>query len=363
MQFMSFSKIIKRKSRLLLPFSWLYQAGVVLHNKTYDWGFKKSTSSNLPLICVGNLSVGGTGKTPMVEYLLRLITPHYKTATISRGYKRESRGVLIANDNTSVSDIGDEPMQFHKKFPQAKIVVGEKRVDVLDELMQKYPETEVVILDDAFQHKAIQAGLNILLTEYDNLFTDDYYLPAGQLRDLKENYKKADIIVVTKCPETITTEDKKNVLNRIKPLSNQAVYFTAIRYGAPYQIFTTASSSLNKIENALLVTGIANPKPLISYLKRHDISLKVNSFPDHHKFSQNDIDLLKEQFQTINNKNKIILTTEKDAMRLSLFDESLKDFPVFAIPVEHQFLFDEAQSFNNNILQFINNKRTHEKKN
>ena len=348
--------IIKKKSKLLLPFSWLYKAGVVLHQKTYDWGLKKSQTFQLPVICVGNLSVGGTGKTPMAEYLLRLLTPELTVAIISRGYKRKSKGIFIANKNTTVAEIGDEPMQYHIKFSPAKIVVGEKRVEAINETLKLFPATEVIILDDAFQHKAVKAGLNILLTEHDNIFTDDYYLPAGQLRDLKENYRNAQIIVVTKCPADLSETEKKNIIQKINPLPAQLVYFTTLVYGEPYHIFNAAATQPESVKNAVLVTGIANPQPLIGYLKRHDISLKMISFPDHHRFGQSDIDRIKQIFQSIDKQNKIIFTTEKDAMRLMEFEKEFQDTPVFAIPVEHQFLFNTGNDFNNVILDFIKNK-------
>lgn len=354
---MSFENIIKRKSKLLLPFSWLYQTGVIIHNKIYDWGWKKSEAFDLPVICVGNLSVGGTGKTPMVEYLLRLLSSQYKVATISRGYKRQSAGVLIANENTTAADIGDEPMQFHSKFPAVKVVVAEKRAEGIQEVVKQFPETGVIILDDAFQHRAVKAGLNILLTDYNNLFTQDYYLPAGQLRDLKCNYTKADIIIITKCPAELSVPRKYHVIKQIKPLLNQKIYFTTFNYSTPYNIFTRQTISLTEVKEAVLVTGIANPQPLTSYLKRHDIGLKVLSFPDHHKFSQSDIDGVKEAYQSIKQQNKIIITTEKDSMRLKEFVNSLQALPVYALPVQHHILFDEGDDFNNLIYRFIQNKK------
>lgn len=328
----------------------------MLHNKTYDWGLKKTHTLQLPVICVGNLSVGGTGKTPMVEYLLRLLSEEFTVATVSRGYKRKTSGVLIADKNTTAADIGDEPMQFHTKFPTAKVVVGEKRIEAIEELLKQFPATEIIILDDAFQHRAVKAGLNILLTEYNNIFTDDLYLPAGQLRDLKENYRRADVIVVTKCPADLPVPHKYHVIKKINPLIHQQVYFTTIVYGAPYNIFDQSKIQIKSITDAVLVTGIANPQPLIDYLTRHDIDLKIISFPDHHSFSKNDIDEVKRVFQSIVNQSKIILTTEKDAMRLKEFENELQSLPVFAIPVEHSFLFNAGNDFNNVILNFIKNK-------
>ena len=354
---MNFEKIIKRKSKLLLPFSWLYRAGVVLHNKMYDWGWKRVTESQLPVICVGNLSVGGTGKTPMVEYLLQLLSPGYTVATISRGYKRISVGVHIAGSHTLAKDIGDEPMQLHSKFPDVKVVVGEKRVDAMTQLLQQYPQTEVVVLDDAFQHRAIAAGFNLLLTDYNNLFTDDYYLPAGQLRDLKKNYKKADVIIVTKSPAKLSSAERDGIIGKIKPLPHQSVYFTTLQYGKPYHIFAGLRKSFEAGDGLVLVSGIANPQPLISHIKRHDISLDVVSFPDHHRFTPKDIEHVKKRLAACHQKNKYIITTEKDAMRLKAFEEELSEVPVYAIPIQHQFLYNEDEAFNSILYQFVENKK------
>ncbi len=310
----------------------------------------------MPVISVGNLSVGGTGKTPHIEYLIRLLQYQFRVATMSRGYKRHTQGFLLADADTNAVKIGDEPMQYHIKFSPAKIVVGEKRVEAINETLKLFPATEVIILDDAFQHKAVKAGLNILLTEHDNIFTDDYYLPAGQLRDLKENYRNAQIIVVTKCPADLSETEKKNIIQKINPLPAQLVYFTTFAYGEPHHIFNAAATQPESVKNAVLVTGIANPQPLIGYLKRHDISLKMISFPDHHSFGQSDIDQIKQIFQSIDKQNKIIFTTEKDAMRLKEFEKEFQDIPVFAIPVEHQFLFNTGNDFNNVIFDFIKNK-------
>lgn len=348
---------MKRKSRFLLPLSWLYKAGVIVHNKMYDWGWKKTATFHLPVICVGNLSVGGTGKTPMVEYLLRLLSPQYKIATISRGYKRQTTGMLIANKNTTAAEIGDEPLQFYSKFPGTKVVVAEKRAEAINSVVQQFPSIDVIILDDAFQHRAVSAGLNILLTEYSNLFVDDFYLPAGQLRDLKSNYKKAQAIVVTKCPPNLTVLQKNQVIQKIGPQAYQQVFFTSIQYEQLYGVFHHAQKALHDVQNALVVTGIANPNPLLSYLKRHDISFSIISFPDHHRFSQNDIDTVKKTFESMKQQNKIIITTEKDAMRLREFKHSLQEFPVFAIPVAHRFLFDEGDDFNKMVFRFIQNKK------
>ncbi|MFV0604245.1 MAG: tetraacyldisaccharide 4'-kinase [Niabella sp.] len=353
---MNFENVIQRKNKWLLPFSWLYKTGVVIFHKLYDWGIKKTVEPQLPVICIGNLSVGGTGKTPMVEYLLRLLLPQFKVATISRGYKRQSKGIIIADSKTIVSDIGDEPMQFHTKFPKAIVVVGEKRVQAMNELMIDYPATQVVILDDAFQHRAIKAGLNILLTDYHNLYNNDYYLPAGQLRDLKSNAAKADIIIVTKCPDNLSIEERTTIAETITRTSSQQVYFTSIRYGKLYNIFTNECVNLYDIHKVLLLTGIANPLPLEKYVKQQGTDSELFNFPDHHTFTLRDMGKIKQQFELIPTQNKAILTTEKDATRLMAFRSELSALPVVAITIEHQFLFNEGEKFDKAVIEFINAK-------
>lgn len=350
---MNFSRFLQRKNRVLLPLSWLYGLGVLIHNKIFDWGWKTCHTPRLPVICIGNLSVGGTGKTPMVEYLLQLLSSHFAVATISRGYKRATHGVFIADGGTTATEIGDEPMQFHTKFPSIKVVVGEKRVQALEELLKNHPETEIVILDDAFQHRAICAGLNILLTDYQRLFTQDLLLPAGQLRDLKSSYKRADLIVVTKCNAALSKQEKETITASIRPLQHQSVFFTTIQYGSPYPVFGGNNVSLPTIKEVLLVTGIANPQPLAEQLRKQNLKVTLLDFPDHHNFSIKDRDSLLHSFNQIKDPNKIILTTEKDTVRLKQFADSLREFPVFAIPIQHRFLFDESKAFNAAVLKFI----------
>ncbi|MEI9945280.1 MAG: tetraacyldisaccharide 4'-kinase [Chitinophagaceae bacterium] len=232
-----FSNFFLRSFRiLLLPFALLYWLGLVIRNWLYDKNISQSSSFALPLICVGNLSIGGTGKSPMVEYLLRLLKDKYSVATLSRGYKRKTKGYALADDDSTALDIGDEPMQFHLKFPNVPVAVGEERLDAISQLLQDKPATEAIILDDAFQHRAIKAGLNILLTDYNNLFTRDFYLPTGDLRDLKSQYKRAQVIVITKCDPAISEQEKQRIIKEINPKPHQSIFFTAISYGEPYHI-------------------------------------------------------------------------------------------------------------------------------
>lgn len=356
---MNFSKIISKKNKFLLPLSWLYQAGVYCYSFLYNSGLKKSVSFSLPVICVGNIAVGGTGKSPMVELLLRLLEGKYNVATISRGYKRKTKGFIIADDKTTAADIGDEPMQFHSKFSGVTVAVGESRVQAVKQLLAKNSQTDVIILDDAFQHRAISAGLNILLTQYDNLFPQDSYLPVGQLRDLKANYKRADIIVITKCPPELPETEKKEIIKEVKPFAHQVVLFAALEYQELYNIFNHETVSSATFDEILVVTGIANPKPLIEYFKKYSNKIQLLNFPDHHLFAKNDVELIKKHFLLIDANNKAIITTEKDAMRLLRFRKELDHLLVLAIPVSHKFLFQGEEIFNTTVIKFIQEKKSH----
>jgi tetraacyldisaccharide 4'-kinase len=326
---------------------------IYLRNLMYDKGFFKSAAFNLPLICIGNLSVGGTGKSPMTEYLLRLLADKYPIAVLSRGYKRKSKGYLLAQPGSTALELGDEPMQFHKKFPRVAIAVGEERIEAIPQLLQDRPDTKVVILDDAFQHRAIKAGFNIVLTDYANPYWYDTYLPTGDLRDNRSSAKRADVIIVTKCPEDLVEEKKKACIKNISPDSTQQVYFTTIEYGRPYHIHHYTPFHLHKEVEIILVCGIANPLPLKKQIEAHAGAYFETTFDDHHIFSIDDWKDIVEKFNRLDSPNKIILTTEKDAVRLEKFGDILKDYPVFVMPIKHRFLFGEAQQFEQRIIDFI----------
>jgi tetraacyldisaccharide 4'-kinase len=338
---------------LLFPFSLLYWAGVWVRNKLYDKNIFKSSRFGLPLICVGNLSAGGTGKSPMVEYLVVLLKDKYKVATLSRGYKRKTKGYALANEQTTALEIGDEPMQFHLKFPGVPVAVGEERIVAIPQLLHDRPQTEAIILDDAFQHRSVIAGLNILLTDYNNLFTRDFYLPTGDLRDVKSSYKRAELIVVTKCKGNLSEEDKKKIIAEINPLKHQQIFFTAIEYGSLYHITSKKEMTWDDSTEVLLVTGIANPRPLKKMLEEHSQSYHMLQYADHHIFTIDDLNEIKERFEKIESKNKIILTTEKDAVRLIKFEKDMVELPVYIIPVKHRFLFGEGEQFNKIVTGFI----------
>lgn len=343
-----------KKSRyILLPFSFLYGGIIRMRNQLFDKKILRSATFDFPLICIGNLSVGGTGKTPMVEYLVSILHKNYKTATLSRGYKRKTKGFLIANVASQVTDIGDEPMQIHKKFPQITVAVAEERVTGIPKLLFEKPETEIIILDDAFQHREVAAGLNILLTDYNNLYSNDYLLPAGNLRDEKKSSERADIIIVTKCKSDLSLDEKKDIINELKPKSVQKIFFTRIEYGSPYHLFSNQKYIWDRETKVLLVCGIANPKKIESEIEPKVATFKMLRFKDHYNFHITDVEEIKKEFSKIDSSNKIILTTEKDATRLSGFRDELQDLPVFVLPMKHRFLFEEDEIFNKIIFDFV----------
>ena len=340
---------------LLLPFAILYWLVISIRNWLYNKKILSSTSFGLPVICVGNLSVGGTGKSPMVEYLVQLLKDKFKVATLSRGYKRKTKGYSLADENSTALEIGDEPMLFHLKFPDVPVTVGEQRIEAIPQLLHDKPETQAIILDDAFQHRAIKAGLNILLTEQGNLFTNDFFLPTGDLRDQQSSYKRADIMVVTKCKPDLSIEEKEKIKKDIRPLSNQKIFFTTIDYGQPYHMLTNSVTEINEQKEVLLVTGIANPKPLKKLLEEKTKSYSMMHFSDHHIFTIDDLKEIKKRFENIDATDKIILSTEKDAVRLIKFKDEIEKLPLYLIPIKHRFLFNEGEAFNEIVSNFIKN--------
>ena len=345
---------MQKKTRyILLPFSFLYKGIISIRNKLFDKKFFRSATFDIPLICIGNLSLGGTGKTPMVEYLVKMLRGKYKVATLSRGYKRKTKGFFIANENSKTTDIGDEPMQLYKKFPGITVAVDEDRVMGIPKILNDKPETEIIILDDAFQHRQVAAGLNILLTEFNHLYTKDYLLPAGNLRDTKESSKRADIIIVTKCKSNLNEDEKKSLIKELNPLPKQKVYFTKIKYETPYHLFTKEKYTFQTESHVLLVCGIANPKKLEDEIKPKVASLKMIRFNDHHVYNSIDIKKIKEDFLKIDSAQKIIFTTEKDASRLLKFENDLKGLPLFVLPMSHEFLFEGGPKFEKSVLEYV----------
>lgn len=326
--------------KLLFPVSLLYACVVYVRNWCYDKGIFSTTKFTLPIICVGNLSVGGTGKTPMVEYIAKLLKNEVNLAILSRGYKRKSKGFIIANDNTTVEDLGDEPFQFFSKYPEVTVAVNANRVEGIKKLQVHNNAIDAIVLDDAFQHRKVKAGLYILLTTYNKLYSSDWYLPTGDLRDHKNQAKRAGIIVVTKCPENLSEEEQKQIEKKLKTEPNQQLYFTSITYSD--KIFgktETFKIDVLKDKKFTLVTGIANPKPLVKHLGGLGLSFEHMQFPDHHYFSSKELLALR--------KKEFIVTTEKDFMRLKNYLNN-----IVYLPIETTFLAKE-EIFNANVLNYI----------
>ncbi|MDB5201065.1 MAG: lpxK [Ferruginibacter sp.] len=345
--------MLKSFRYLLFPFSLIYGAVIWIRNWMFDKKILKSAAFNFPIICVGNLAAGGTGKTPMTEYLVELLQDKFKTATLSRGYKRKTKGFAIANTRTTALDIGDEPMQFHEKFPHITVAVGEERLVAIPQLLHDKPDTQVIILDDAFQHRTVRAGLNIILTDFKNLYSRDLMLPAGDLRDVKASAKRADIIIVTKCKSDLSLEEKEAITKELRLKSHQQIFFTEILYAQPYHLFHRATTNIDQTTDSLLLCGIANPRPLMEFLATHVRSYDMLRYPDHHIFTSDDLKDIKKHFEKIPSGNKLILTTEKDAVRLQKYEAELENFPLYVMPIRHSFLFNEGFMFNNRVLAFV----------
>lgn len=326
---------------ILIPVVPIYFLVTWLRNKLYDFGFKKSVSYNFPVICVGNLSVGGTGKTPMIEYLINLLKADYKVATLSRGYKRKTKGFQLANKNSSADTIGDEPFQFYTKFNNDIYVgIDADRQNGIQTLRNLEATPKVILLDDAFQHRKVIAGLNILLTTYHNPYFNDMVLPTGNLREPKSGAKRADVIVVTKCPISIGIAEKEVIVNKINSHNWQQVFFSIINY-SDFVISAYTSKKIIDIKYFTLVTGIANATPLVDFLNTKNLEFEHLNFDDHYNFTPLDI----KEF----NKKEVIVTTEKDFMRLKQY-ESLKD-KLFYLPITVKI--DNEAKFNKLVKEFV----------
>ncbi|MFT3795538.1 tetraacyldisaccharide 4'-kinase [Flavobacterium sp.] len=329
--------------KILFPLAVLYGWVTQLRNFLFDRKILKSYSFDLPVIAVGNLSVGGTGKSPMIEYLIRLLAEKYKIATLSRGYKRTTQGFVLADSNASAESIGDEPFQFYNKFPQILVAVDANRKNGIENLLGQNPPPQIILLDDAFQHRKVKAGCYILLTAYGDLYADDWMLPTGNLRESRSGSKRADVIIVTKCPPDLSRQEQNKIWEKLNIGHNQLLYFTCIQYDD--RIYTEHESlSVNEIKSSdkLLLAGIAKPKPFFAYLQGENDT--IMEFPDHHHFSETDIQAILSKA----NGRKII-TTEKDYVRLN---GKIPADQLFYLPIRSQFL-DDATSFDCRILDFV----------
>lgn len=343
----------------LLPFSWLYGIGIRLRNRLFDIGVLKSRSFDIPVISVGNITVGGSGKTPHVEYLVRLLKDNTKVAVLSRGYKRKSKGYVLATKDTPTSEIGDESFQIKKKYPNIHVAVDKDRCHGIDKLIGSAAtnDTDVILLDDAYQHRYVKPGINILLVDYHRLITYDKLLPAGRLREPKEGKARADIVIVTKCPLDMKPMDFRVLIKTMNLRPYQSLYFTTLKYGSLKPLYCGKDIELEEItenHNILLLTGIASPKQMIIDLKPYTEKIFPMSFRDHHRFTQKDIRKLNERFATMP-EPKIIITTEKDATRLFGMDGLSDDVRhnIFALPIEVEFMLDKQDIFNKKIINYV----------
>jgi tetraacyldisaccharide 4'-kinase len=337
-----------------LPFAVIYGIVVFIRNKFYDWKIFDSIEFSLPVICVGNITVGGTGKTPHIEYLIELLSSQYKIATLSRGYRRHSRGFKMADDKSNARDIGDEPFQYKSKYPQLEVCVAEERMTAIPQLLQLRQQVQVILLDDAFQHRTVRPGMNILLTDYGRLYTRDYIMPFGLLRESRQSAQRAHIIIVSKCPFNMDKVEKEALRNELNPLPDQQVYFSSIQYKKLYPLGDW-NTMLHRDTVILMVTGIANPLPLEQHLRTQFDTVHTLPYKDHHYFTFDDLNEIEEAFKNIKSDKKVIVTTEKDAARLMLLKEKIveKKLPFYAQAIGMEILFDEGEKLNENINAFV----------
>ena len=350
------------KHIILFPFALFYGIITGIRNWLFDQDILSSTSFNIPIISVGNLAVGGTGKTPHTEFILSILQDEWKTAMLSRGYKRKTKGFQLANSESDSQILGDEPYQIYQKFPNVTVSVDEKRVHGVKKLQELIPDLQLVVLDDAFQHRSIQAGLSILLTDFSNLYTRDMLLPAGNLREWKSGSKRANIIIITKCPEDMKPIDMRLYNTELKPENNQLLFFSSLVYDELKPVFPDSDHdnwTFQKIKytNAeiLLVAGIVSPKPILQRLAKFTPNVKTLFYDDHHAFQTKDFNLINKKFNAFQSNEKIIIMTEKDAVRLMTnpnYPETLKS-RTYALPIRINILHDQETLFIQKIKSYV----------
>ena len=342
----------------LLPFSWIYGSIVRFRNWLFDMGLKKSKSFSIPIISVGNITVGGSGKTPHVEYLIRLLHDKAKIAVLSRGYKRKSHGYVLAEESTTMPEIGDEPFQMHQKFSDIYVAVDAKRARGIENLQndEASKDVDVVLLDDAFQHRYVKPGINILLVDYHRLIIYDKMLPAGRLREPLSGKNRADIVIITKCPKDLKPMEFRVLTKAMDLYPFQKLYFTSINYDTPKGVFEEKQIELDKLQDyhVLLLTGIASPKQMEHDLKPMTKDITNLSFGDHHSFKGKDIDRINDAFESMP-EPRIIITTEKDAVRLreteGLYEKVKSN--MYELPIKVSFMLDQQDNFNEKIISYV----------
>lgn len=342
---------------LLAPIALLFGFAVKVRNLLFDYKILKSKDVGRHTICVGNLTVGGTGKTPHVEYLVNLLSPKYRIATLSRGYKRKTKGFRYADSDSTAELVGDEPLQMKTKFPDITVAVDGNRFRGATRIINDFPHTEVILLDDAYQHRYIKPGFSILLVDFNNLITRDHFLPFGRLRDSVKEKSRADIIIVTKCPKSIKPIDQRVITKEIGPFPYQSIFFSNFDYGKPIPVFGHIDNelSITKTTKSMAIAGIANPLPFFDHIHETTTLVQKNAFPDHYPFSEKKIKAIFESFSNIEGQNKAIFTTEKDAVRIRSFsnlDDEIKR-SIFYVPIEVNFRGDTMADFNLKIESYV----------
>ncbi len=327
----------------LTPFSWIYWGITEIRNKLFECHLLKSVKFKVPVICVGNLSVGGTGKTPHVEYILSCLQSEYRIGVVSRGYKRDTKGFVMANSKSTPATIGDEPYQIYEKFGRrVRVAVCESRVKGIRNLLEIDPKINLIVLDDAFQHRYVKPGISVLLMDYNRPVYNDKMLPLGQLREDSSAMFRADMVVMTKCPPSLNGVESRLIYKKLDLEAHQKLYFSRIRYQGLRGVFPEDTlydvqlDDLTEKDSVLLVVGVANPRPLIKYCGKFDFKLKILHFPDHHNFTTKDLKLIADRYNSMTGARKIILTTEKDAGRLlhnPYYPTKLKPF-TFCVPIQ-----------------------------
>lgn len=335
---------------LLFPFAVLYDAITRFRNRLYDLKIKPSVKFELPVICVGNLSVGGTGKTPVIEYLIRLLSKEYKTVVLSRGYKRKTKGFRMADQSDTAATLGDEPFQLYNKYhDRITVAVGEDRVMAIPTIVQQKENVEVILMDDGFQHRRVTPGFSILLTDYSNPFYTDFLLPSGRLREARSNANRADAIVVTKCPTNVDAEDMNKISVAVKRYTQKPIFFSSLLYG---NIVSFGNPMATVTKTVLLVTGIANSKALVSFVESNYMLKDHWNYADHYDYKEQDLTKMEDFIER--NPTAMILTTEKDMVKLSspMFKHRVSKLPFYYLPIEVQFLKD-GKEFDELVLQSI----------
>jgi tetraacyldisaccharide 4'-kinase len=344
---------------LLAPLAALYGLAVLIRNTLYDIGLLRGVSFSLPVISIGNLSVGGTGKTPHTEYLIRLLHEYLRVGIISRGYRRKTTGYLEVQTFHDALHAGDEPLQFKRKFPHVAVAVAESRSLGIPQLIRSYPDTQVILLDDGFQHREVIPGLNILLTEYNRLYTRDWLLPVGRLREWRSAADRADIIVITKCPAHLSKYEMDQLLTEVRRDEQQKVFYSRFVYGNPYRMYNSGDRiTLHENLRVLLVVAIAGTEYLMEYVDSVVGEVKLLEYNDHHLFSHFDVGDIERYFKEMPDDHpNIILTTEKDAMRLDTHRELLQrlNLPIYILPVAVQFLGPVPESFDHEVKNYLLN--------